>query len=126
MAFTSAPGAYGAADPLFLLLIALAIEAYLGDRPLRLGWMPNPRAAFARLVGALSRRLDRPERGARNLRIRGAVVTLALAVATLAFAWPVQWLTRHYPLAWVFEVALLALLLAQRSTWSRAAAVAAA
>ncbi len=93
--------------------------------PPRLGWLPNPRAAVARLVGELARRLDRPERGARTLRIRGAVVTLALAVATLAFAWPVQWLTRHYPLAWVFEAALLALLLAQRSTWSRAAAVAA-
>jgi adenosylcobinamide-phosphate synthase len=74
----------------------------------------------------LARRLDRPERGARNLRIRGAVVTLALAAAALALAWLVQWLTRHYPLAWGFEVALLALLLAQRSTWSQAAAVAAA
>ncbi len=126
MASTSAPGAYGAADPLFLLLIALAIEAYLGELPLRLRWLPNPRAAFARLVGGLARRLDRPERGARTLRIRGAVVTLALAAAALALAWLVQWLTRHYPLAWVFEVGLLALLLAQRSTWSRAAAVAAA
>ncbi len=68
--------------------------------PLRLGWMPNPRAAFARLVGALSRRLDRPERGARNLRIRGAVVTLALGAALPASA-------RLRPALAIFAVACL-------------------
>ncbi|MFQ5774798.1 MAG: cobalamin biosynthesis protein [Kiloniellaceae bacterium] len=123
MSWSPPPGAYGAADPLFLLLIALAVEAYLGDRPLRLRWMPNPRRAVAAAVLELDRRLDRPERGARALRTRGAVVAAALALGALGLGWLAALVTRHYPFAWVAELFLLILLVEQRGTWRHAAAL---
>ncbi len=121
MSSSVVPGAYGAADPLFLLLIALALEAYLGGRALHLRGLPNPRAALARLVQALERRLNRPQRGRAERRARGAAVALGLAVLGLAVGWLVEWITRHYPFAWAVELLLLVLLITQRDTWRRGA-----
>ena len=61
MPWTAPPGAWGAADPLFLLLIALGIEGYLGGRALRFAWTGNPRRALAVLCLDLARRLNRHE-----------------------------------------------------------------
>lgn len=120
------PGAYGTTDPLFLLLIALAVEAYLGERGFVMRWLPQPRRIMSRLVSDLDRRLNRPSRGPRVLLLRGCIVVLALVVAAGAAGWLLALLTRHYPFAWVFEALLLVLLVAQRSTGVRLAAVTAA
>ncbi|WP_366556058.1 cobalamin biosynthesis protein [Aquibaculum sediminis] len=120
------PGAYGYADPLFLLLAALALEVYLG----RLGWfgglLSRPRAAVVRLARALERRLNRPERSLAARRLRGWLVTIFLLVAAGTAGWLLALFTRFYPFAWSLELLLLILLLRQRRTWQEAAAVTAA
>lgn len=120
------PGAYGHADPLFLLLAALAVEAYLG----RLGWfaraLAGPRGAAVRLARRLERRLNRPQRGLAERRRRGWIAALALLLAAAAAGWLLALFTRFYPFAWALELALLILLLRQRRSWQEAAAVAAA
>src|SRR5690625_7583389 len=72
------PGTFGYADPLFLLIAALALEAYLG----RGNWLGSlsrgPRRWVARLARTLEQRLNRPERGAAERRRRGWSVAIAL------------------------------------------------
>lgn len=123
MSLTAPPGAYGSADPLFLLLAALAIEAYLGGRLPRLPWVPHPRRALTRGVAVLEGRLNRPERAATARRARGAIVTAVLLPAAAAAGWLAMLVTRNYPFAWTLELLLLASLVAQRGTWRLAAAL---
>lgn len=101
------PGAYGAADPLLLLLAALAAEAWLGG--LDLGWRGwrAPRRRYAELLRSLQRRLDRPQRGARALRLRGLLVAGLLPLGALAAGLLLGLFTRHYPFAWTLELLLL-------------------
>ena len=123
MPWTTPPGAYGSADPLFLLLLALAIEAYIGDRPIFGRWTRAPRRAAAALAHGLDRRLNRPQRGPRALRIRGWIAVLFIALIALALGWLVTLFTRHYPFGWILEVLFLVTVVAQRSSWLRATAV---
>jgi len=121
MSFSAPPGAYGSADPLFLLLAAMAIEAYLGGRLPRLPWLPHPRRALVRFVAALEGRLNRPERSAAARRTRGAIVAAVLLPLAVAVGWVAMLLTRNYPFAWTLELLLLASLVSQRGTWRLAA-----
>ena len=118
------PGIYGSAEPLFLLLMALAIEAYVGGLSVRGGWLPRPRRAFARAVHEVERRLNRPERTAADRRLRGTVACVFLVLITLVVGVIAGLLTRNYPFAWLIELLFLPLILSQRGTWRRGAAVA--
>ena len=124
MPWSPPPGAYGSADPLFLLLLALAIEAYVGDRPILGRWTRTPRRAAAALTHWLDQRLNRSQRGARALRVRGWIAVLFVALVALALGWLVTLFTRHYPFGWILEVLFLVTVVAQRSSWLRATAVA--
>ncbi|WP_200339833.1 cobalamin biosynthesis protein [Rhodovibrio sodomensis] len=110
---TTPLGAYGANDPLFLLLAALIVEAYVGDVIARLPRVPHPRALLARLTARLERRLNRPQRGRQALVLRGLTVVLALALAAAAIGWGLAALSRVYPFAWVVELFLLVALIGQ-------------
>ncbi len=123
MSWTAPPGAWGAADPLFLLLIALGVEGYLGGRALRFAWTGNPRRALAALCLDLARRLNRRERPPAARRRRGALVAGSLAFGALALGWTVGLVTRHYPFAWALELFVLVLLIDQRATWRQGEAV---
>ncbi|SME92466.1 adenosylcobinamide-phosphate synthase [Tistlia consotensis] len=101
------PGAYGAVDPLFLLLAALAAEAYLGGLDWGFGGWSWPRRRFAELLRTLQQRLDRPERGPAALRIRGLLVAGLVLVGALVLGELVGLFTRNYPFAWAIELALL-------------------
>jgi adenosylcobinamide-phosphate synthase len=117
MTWTAAPGAWGSADPLFLLLIALGVEAYIGGRRLRAGWRGNPRRIAASLCLDLARRLNRADRSAPARRRRGVAVAGALALGAMAAGWLAALVTRHYPFAWTLELFLLIFLIDQRATW---------
>ena len=124
MNWPTPPGIYGTAEPLFILLMALAIEAYLGGLPIRGGWVPRPRRAFARWVREVERRLNRPERSAANRRLRGTVTVAAMVCAALAAGAAGGLVSRYYPFGWLIELLFLPLLLSQRGLWRRGAAVA--
>ncbi|MHA1600917.1 MAG: cobalamin biosynthesis protein [Alphaproteobacteria bacterium] len=124
MNWPTPPGVYSSAEPLFLLFMALAIEAYLGGLSVRGSWLPQPRRAFARLVRGVERRLNRPERSVTDRRRRGIVAVVGLAVLALVIGALAGLLSRYYPFAWVIELLFLPLILSQRGTWRRGAAVA--
>lgn len=123
MSFSSTPGTFGAADPLFLLLAALALEAYLGGPWIAGRRYLQPRLPVTGLVIELDRRLNRPDRGGLDLFLRGAVVALGLALAAYVAGWLVEGFLVRYPFAWVFEVLLLALIIGQRTPCMQAGAV---
>ena len=120
------PGTFGYADPLFLLIAALALEAYLG----RGNWLGSlsrgPRRWVARLARTLEQRLNRPERGAAERRRRGWIVAIALVLLGGLAGWLLALFTRFYPFAWPLELLLLLLVVRQRSTWGQGIAVVAA
>lgn len=101
------PGAYGAVDPLFLLLAAFALEAYLGGFDWRLRSWNWPRRRFAELIRGLQQRLDRPMRGAGALRRRGVLVAGLVLIAGVVAGGLLGLFTRHYPFAWALELLLL-------------------
>ncbi|WP_051341308.1 cobalamin biosynthesis protein CobD/CbiB [Azospirillum halopraeferens] len=95
--------------PLFLLLIALVIDAAIGDRLARL--LPDPAGLAARLCAVLDRRLNRPQRGAAVRLVRGALVVGVLMLAAVLAGLAVGWVGTAAPGGWLVElVALLAVL----------------
>ncbi len=124
MDFLPSVGAFGATDPLFLLLAALAIEAYAGDIIARLPRVPHPRGVMARAARALELRLNRPQRARKDLIVRGAVTVLTLAVAAAVVGVLIAWLRNLLHFVWVVEVFLLIAMVSQRGSGRQAARVA--
>ncbi len=113
-------------DPLLLLLAALALDAAIGDPAALFRRLPHPVALAGKLIGGLERRLNRPEfsesaRGSRGIAAVLAVVGLAAGVGAL-----IDGLVAQSPWGAIVEIAVLAVLLAQRGLYDHVAAVASA
>jgi adenosylcobinamide-phosphate synthase len=117
------PGAYGATDPLFLLLAALALEAYVGDVLGRLPRVPHPRALVVRVARVLERKLNRPTPERWRLMTRGGVVAGAIVLLVALLGLGLALLTRAVPYLWLFELLVLVAFFGQRATGRRAAGV---
>ncbi|WP_096704622.1 adenosylcobinamide-phosphate synthase CbiB [Magnetospirillum sp. 15-1] len=104
-----------APDGLMLLFMAIAVDAALGEMGPLFRLLPHPVVLIGRLIGALDRRLNRPERSEADRRRRGILVALGLSVVALGTGAVIAFLARTLPHAWLFEVFVAATLLAQRS-----------
>jgi adenosylcobinamide-phosphate synthase len=117
---------YGAsgADPLLILVLALALDLALGD--LRAPWLvvPHPVAWVGAAIAWLDRRLNRERRSDRTRRMRGIVAVAILVVAAVALGLALAWALRGIWFGWAIEAAIVAVLLAQRSLFVHVAAVA--
>ncbi len=111
-------------DPLILLLLALVMDAYLGDTPWLFKRLPHPVAAFGGLIGWLDRKLNREKRPQYDRAIRGALATLFAVAAAAALGLAVAWLSLHHPLGWIVELLLVFTLIAQRGLYDHVRAVA--
>lgn len=116
-------GSFDAELTVLTLLAALALDALFGEMALLLRVMPHPVVAAGRLVGALDRRLNRPERGEADRFWRGVFVAVAVPALAALFGWLVAKLASGLPGGWLIEAALTALLIAQRSLYEHVAAV---
>ena len=104
-------------DPLVLLLIAMVIEAALGDMRLIFRFVPHPVVVLGRLIGWLDRKLNREHRPPADRAIRGGLVTLFVAALCGVGGWGVAWLTRNHDFGWIVELSLVVALLAQRGLY---------
>ncbi len=112
----------GAVTPLAVLLLALALDAALGDPAWLYRALPHPVALMGGAIAALERRLNRPGRGA--LKLRGALA-LALVVGLVgALAWLLAWGLRALAFGWIAEALLASTLIAQRGLHQHVGAVA--
>ncbi len=110
-------------DPLILLLVALLIDASIGETPRLARLVPHPVRLIGRATGWLDRRLNRPHRSDSDRRMRGVFVVAIVCAGCAALGWAVAWLSRNHDFGWIVEVVLTAALLAQRSLFEHVRAV---
>jgi len=110
-------------EPLTILAAALALDALFGEMGMLFRLLAHPVEAIGRLIGALDRKLNRPERGETARLIRGAFTLIVVVAAAAAAGWLIATLARGIPGGWMIEAFLVATLLAQRSLHDHVAAV---
>ncbi len=101
-----------------ILVVALVLDALLGEPRVLWDRLPHPAVLMGRLVGWSERRFNRGQ----SLRLRGVAVTLALLATGLGLGWIIHALPDHG----VVEAITLAILLAQKSLVEHVRAVATA
>ena len=111
-------------DSLVLLLIALVLETYIGKVQFLLKTGRHPAQVFHRLVTALDRKLNRERRSQVDRALRGFLVVVFVVAACAAAGWATAWLTRNHAFGWIVELVFLVMLVAQRSVYGHARAVA--
>ncbi|WP_404382452.1 adenosylcobinamide-phosphate synthase CbiB [Caenispirillum salinarum] len=114
----------GAFDPFLLLATALVLDAYLGEMRLLFKLVPHPVVAIGNVIGWFDRRLNRPERGATDRRVRGILVVVVLTGAAIGIGSMIQAAAAWMPYGWALELFVLVTLVAQRSLYDHVAAVA--
>jgi adenosylcobinamide-phosphate synthase len=111
-------------DPLPALMIALLIDAAIGDPAWLYRRFPHPAALLGRLVAWLDRSLNRDDDPPATRRARG-VVAIAVLVALAAFAgWAIATLLLDLPMRSLWLALVMSTLLARRSLEQHVAAVA--
>jgi adenosylcobinamide-phosphate synthase len=114
------------ADPLLLLAIALAVDAWLGDMPALFAHSPHPIVVCGRMIAFFDRKLNREIRSEGSRQGRGIVTVVVLVGAAAALGAVVARLCRGSVAGAAVEVWLIAILVAQRSLYEHVAAVAGA
>ena len=117
-------GAESLADPFLVLLVALALDAALGDPLWLYSTVPHPVAMVGRLVGLGERWLNKPEAGEQGRRIRGALLTVAVVLIAAAVGWVLADVLEDLPGGWLVEALLASTLVAFRGLYDHAKTVA--
>lgn len=117
-------GATSPFDPLILLILAMGIEAYVGEAAFVFKRIRHPVALIGSLIGYFDDKLNRPKRAQIDRAIRGACVVVFMVTLTGAIGVGVMWLTLHMTWGWVLECVLLVTLLAGRGLYDAVARVA--
>ncbi len=111
-----AGGHYDAA--LVLLLVALAIDMFLGLVPGLAKLLPDRLSILASPARFLDARLNRAGRSEANLLLRGAVVTLLVVALAAAAGFAVAWAGRALPYGWALELVALLLVVTMRHAFA--------
>ena len=116
----------GGADPLLVLLLALALDLAAGDQPALWRVVPHPVTWVGAAIAWLDRRLNRENRSPGTRRARGILATAALVAAAAAAGFALLKLLDAVAFGWLAEAVIVAVMLAQRSLFAHVAAVGAA
>jgi adenosylcobinamide-phosphate synthase len=112
------------ADPLLLLLAALAVDALFGDMPAIFRRIPHPIVLAGRAIAFFDRKLNREVRSERSRRERGIITVVVLVGGAALLGLLVQRACRGSLPGAAVEVLVITLLVAQRSLFDHVAAVA--
>ncbi len=111
-------------DPLILLLLALALDAVLGEIPLVFRFVPHPVKVIGGIIAGAEAKLNRPHRSQRDRALRGILLVAAMVAGAAAVGIGVSRLSLAMPRLWLVELFLTFTLLAQRSLFDHVRAVA--
>ena len=107
-----------------IIVLALAIDAAIGDPNRLYRVIPHPVVLIGRSVAAGDRLLNRPDIGRGATLFRGGALTAAVVLVAAAAGWLASSLTRALPAGWLIEAALASSLIAFRSLYDHVQAVA--
>ncbi len=105
-------------NPLWLLLAALVLDAYVGDMNRLFNMIKHPVVWIGELISFLDQKLNRENRSETNRMIRGFVVVVFMVSLCSVIGLGVSWFGQHYPFGWAVELFLVVSLIAQRSLFS--------
>ena len=95
----------------FILLAVLALDALFGDPR----WLPHPVRLMGWLIGVLDRALNRESHGEGTRVFLGAGAVVFVVAASAAAGWAVAHHAAGIAWGWLAELALVTMLLAQRT-----------
>jgi adenosylcobinamide-phosphate synthase len=116
---------FAAAPALASLLVALAVDALLGEPAWLYRRVPHPAVLFGTAITRLERRLLQPAASQWRQRLAGVVLLVAVAGGAAVVGGTLAMATRRLPAGLLFEGLLMSTLLAQRSLVEHVGAVAA-
>ncbi len=117
-------GPSDAAEVIAILLLALALDAVIGDPRWLYRLVPHPVALLGRLIAAGERRLNRPQIARPARLVRGLALALAVAAAAAASGWAIERALMPLPGGWGVEALVASSLLAFRGLYDHVRAVA--
>jgi adenosylcobinamide-phosphate synthase len=109
---------YNSYNPLWLLLAAMALDAYLGDMNRVFNIIKHPVVWIGELISFLDQKLNRENRSDASRTVRGAIVVLFIVSLCFIIGLAVTWFGQNYPFGWIVELFLVISLIAQRSLFS--------
>ncbi len=109
-----------------ILLVALALDAILGDPPWLYRAVPHPVALLGQVIDRADARFNREEDRRSQRFQRGLLVTLAIGGGAFGLGWTLSQLFGEIGGGWLLEAILASTLIAYRSLFDHARAVAAA
>lgn len=104
-----------APDALFLLFMALAVDAMFGEMGPLFRLLPHPVVLLGRMIAALDKRLNKPSLPEPDRRLRGVVLVVLMAALALGIGGAIAFAARAVPHLWPVEVFAAAVLIAQRA-----------
>ena len=114
----------GGFDPLVLLLLALIVEAYVGEARLVFKAVRHPVKIIGDGIAFFDRKLNREDRSEVDRAVRGVLVVVLVVGLAGAIGWGIAWLSLNHVFGWVLELAALISLLAARGLYDRVSKVA--
>ncbi len=111
-------------DPLILLLLALVLDAAVGEPKFLFRAFKHPIEAIGAVVGFLDHRLNRDKRSEMDRAVRGALATLFVVGLVGVIGVGVAWLSFAHAWGWIVELLLIVSLIAGRGLYDHVRAVA--
>ena len=107
-----------------ILLLALGLDALIGDPAALYARLPHPVVIIGRGIGGLDRRLNRAEDPTALRRAAGIAACILLVTLSFGIGWLLHRSLRALPGGWIAEALLISAFLAQNSLYRHVAAVA--
>jgi adenosylcobinamide-phosphate synthase len=107
-----------------VLLLALGLDAVIGDPAALYARLPHPVAIIGRGIGGLDQRFNRDQDPIERRRTAGIAVCLVLVILSFGIGWLLHRSLRSLPGGWIAEALLMSAFLAQNSLYRHVAAVA--
>jgi adenosylcobinamide-phosphate synthase len=111
------------ADRMIVLVLALCLDALIGDPPVLYALLPHPVVLIGRAISLFDRRLNRETRSTGARRVRGVITLVLLGLAALGIGLALSLVAAISQRGWILETVIVAILVAQRSLYEHVLAV---
>ena len=114
----------GGFDPLILLLLALIVEAYIGEAKFVFNKVRHPIRIIGDIIDFFDVKLNREDRAETDRAFRGGLVVIIIVSLAISVGYCISWLSLNHTLGWVIEFLGLISLISARSLYDHVSTVA--